>query len=84
MRREDILAFVNRDWAALAEAKARSWAQRKNVMTAEEALAVAEGLRRHARALRPEWPDEVERAADVAVHVRISEALGAVSRRHPR
>jgi hypothetical protein len=84
MTREEILAFATRDWAALAEAKADYWARRKKTMTAEDALAVAEGLRRRARALRPGWPDDTERAADLAVHVRISEALGAVARRHTR
>jgi len=84
MRREDILTFANRDWKALADAKADYWARRKEAMSAAEALAVGERLRRHARALKPGWPDEAERADDLAHHVRISEALGAVSPRHPR
>jgi len=79
MKREDIRAFAGRDWAAIAEAKAAFWAGRKASMTAEEALATAEMLRQHARQVKPGWPDANERAADLALHVRISEALRAVS-----
>ena len=79
MKREDIRAFAGRDWAAIAEAKAAFWAGRKRSMTAEEALVTAEMLRQHALQVKPGWPDADERAADLAFHVRISEALRAVS-----
>jgi hypothetical protein len=75
---EDIRAFARRDWAAVADAKARFWADRKRTMTPSEALATAEMLRRHARAIRPDWPDSRERGEDWAVHVHVSEALRAV------
>jgi len=78
MTREDIRAFARRDWATVAEAKARFWAERKWAMTASDALATAEMLRQHARRLRPDWPSPDERAADLAHHVRLSEALRAV------
>jgi hypothetical protein len=76
---EDIRAFARRDWAAVAEAKARFWADRKRTMTPDEALATAEMLRQHARLLKPGWPDLRERDEDLAVHARVSEALRAVS-----
>ena len=79
MKREDIRAFAARDWAAMAEAKAQFWAERKRSMTPTEALATAEMLRQHALQVKPGWPDADERAADLAFHVRISEALRAVS-----
>lgn len=78
MTSDDIRAFAGRDWAAIAEAKARYWAERKRSMSPTEALATGEMLRRHARQMKPDWPDADERAADRAVHVRISEALSAV------
>ena len=78
MNAEDIRAFARRDWAAVAETKARYWAERKRAVTPEEALAVAEVLRQHARTLRPDWPDSRERDEDCAVHMRVSEALRAV------
>jgi len=74
---DDIRAFARRDWAAVADAKARFWAERKHTMTPAEALAIAEALRQHARALRADWPDDRERDEDFAVHLRVSEALRA-------
>ena len=77
MNAEDIRAFARRDWAAVAETKARFWADRKRSMTPDEALAAADMLRQHATALRPDWPDSRERDEDCAVHMRVSEALRA-------
>ena len=84
MRREDIRTFAMRDWASIADAKARFWAERKRAMTAGEALAIGEMLRQHACRLKPDWPDAGERAADMAVHARVSEALRAVPRYRSR
>jgi hypothetical protein len=78
VNRDDIRAFVNRDWAAVEDEKARYWAERKRTMTAAEALATADMLREHARRTRPGWPDPAERADDLAVHVRVAEGLRAV------
>jgi hypothetical protein len=84
MKREDIRAFARRDWAAIADAKAEFWAERKRSMTAADALATAENRRQHAIQLKPGWPDADERAADLALHVRVPEALRAVSPDRPR
>ncbi len=84
MRRQDIVAFATRDWAAAADAKARYWAERKRSMAADQALAVGEKLRQHARSVKPGWPDADERAADLSLHVRVSEALRAVSSHRTR
>ena len=35
---DEIRTFAKRDWAAVAETKARYWAERKRAMTPEEAL----------------------------------------------
>ena len=79
MNADDIRGFARRDWAAVADAKARFWVDRKRAMAPGEALAISEMLRQHARALRPDWPDARERDEDRAVHERVSEALRAVS-----
>lgn len=84
MKREDIVAFARRDWSAVAESKAAYWAEKKRSMTPSDALAVGESLRQLTRRLKPDWPDAGERAADAAVHARVSEALRAVSRSRPR
>jgi hypothetical protein len=84
MKRQDIVAFARRDWAALADAKSGYWAERKRSMAADQALAVGESLRRQVREIKPGWPDADERAADLAVHLRVSGALRAVSSRRTR
>lgn len=79
MTREDVVAFATRDWAGMAASKADYWASRKATMTPVEALSLGADLRQHALALRPDWPSREDRAADTAVHRRVSEALRAVA-----
>jgi hypothetical protein len=79
--RDDILAYARRDWSLVAEAKDDFWITRKRALTAAEVLAVGDELRRHASALRPDWPTPADREADLAVHLRVTEALRAVSSR---
>jgi len=81
VNRSDILAFVRRDWSLANDEKTAFWAERKRRIPAAEAVRLGDELRRHARLLRPEWPDAAERAEDLAVHVRVSEALRAVAHR---
>ena len=78
VRREDILAFANRDWDAIAAMKRRSWVEQKARMTPAEAFQVADELRRHVRVLNPAWPTEADRRDDLAVHIRVSESLRRV------
>jgi hypothetical protein len=75
MRREDILAYVNRDWRAVAESKERFWAERKKRMTPAEAVAFADDWRAYVAQRRPDWPSSEERNADLATHARVSEML---------
>jgi hypothetical protein len=79
--RDDILAFARRDWAMVAESKTRYWLERKRTLSAAELLAVGDQLRRHALTVRPDWPTGAERAADLATHERVTEALRAVPAR---
>jgi hypothetical protein len=75
---EEIRAFAGREWARVEESKRRYWAERKKVLSPAEALEVAEGLRRHVRAMRPDWPSPAERARDLEVHARVSASLRRV------
>jgi hypothetical protein len=81
VERSDILAYVHRDWQRLADAKMAFWLDRKHDLGPDDILAIGDQLRQHARAVRPDWPSEAERAADLAVHLRVTEALRAVSSR---
>lgn len=77
MRREDVLAYMNRDWEAIAEAKASYWA--KGSLSARSRLRIADRMRAWARRFHPGWPEEEERAADLATHQRVSAALRRVA-----
>jgi len=78
MKREDVLAYIQRDWALVREMKDRYWEERKQSMTPEESLALGDSLRQHVQALRPDWPTEEDRQADLEVHIRVSGLLRRV------
>lgn len=78
---DGIREFMQRDWARVADSKTTFWRERKRGQPVAELLTAADALRRHARALRPDWPSAQDRADDLAAHVRVSEALGAVAAR---
>lgn len=79
MRPEDIRAFVQRDWGAIAVAKRESWVELRRRIGIEGSLAQANDLRLHVRRLRPDWPTREEREEDLAVHARVAEALRRVA-----
>ncbi len=79
VNRDDLLAFVRRDWQQLAQAKSEYWRTLKQSMTPDDVLALGDRLRQHARTMRPDWPSQSGRAEDLAVHIRVAEALRAVS-----
>lgn len=76
--RHAILEFARRDWSQVADAKAAFWRSRKSGRSPAEILASGDDLRRHAQAMKPGWPTEADRLADLAVHQRVAEALRAV------
>jgi hypothetical protein len=78
MHPDHLRAFALRPWAEIEEAKSRYWIARKAELSPAEALAVAEALRVHARALRPDWPSPAERAADLEAHARVAADLRRV------
>jgi hypothetical protein len=81
MTRDQVIAFAARDWQRLASSKTSAWRAARQHRTAAELLGAGDTLRRHARAVRSDWPAAADRAADLATHQRVSEALGAVTRR---
>ena len=74
---EHIRQFARRDWAALAAEKNRRWASAKQTPAGD--LLVADQLRHYAIRLHPDWPSAADRAEDLQTHLRVCEALGAVS-----
>ncbi|MSP16633.1 MAG: hypothetical protein EXR73_08495 [Myxococcales bacterium] len=86
----ELRAYLNRDWALVARAKAEFWADRVRRLGLVEVLRAMSELRDHARALRPDWPTDQERVDDLQSHHRVAEALSKVPatavrrRRRPR
>ncbi|MCC6846921.1 MAG: hypothetical protein IT294_00370 [Deltaproteobacteria bacterium] len=80
VRPEDIRAFAQRDWRAIADAKRDAWLELRRCHGPATALALADELRRQACLLHPGWPSAQDRAEDLAVHVRVAEALQRVHR----
>lgn len=78
MNRNDVKAYLERDWAAVGRLKRQYWADEKRRMTPEEAFGVADALRRAVHRLRPDWPDQAQRANDLRAHIRLSELLRRV------
>lgn len=78
MTDDEIRAYAGRDWSLIDESKRGHWAERKKGLSPAEALAVAEALRLHARAIRPDWPSLAERAVDIEVHSRVGACLRSV------
>ena len=74
----EIRAYLTRDWQAVADEKDRFWLEQRSRRGLQWALEVAEALRREALARRPDWPSAEERAADLAVHERVSASLQRV------
>lgn len=84
MRREDLIEYARRDRSVLERLKSRHWAERKGLLGPAEGLRAAAALRRHILALRPDWPSEQERRADLATHIRVGEMLRRVAAPGPR
>lgn len=75
---EDLQAYATRDWDQVAREKERWWAERGRELTPAEKIRIGDMLRRHAQALRPDWPSPEERREDLETHIRVSEALRRV------
>ncbi|HSL82437.1 MAG TPA: hypothetical protein VLF66_06640 [Thermoanaerobaculia bacterium] len=78
MTREDLIAFVNRDRAAVNDLDSEYLRERKRAMGASEALRIGDQLRLHVTSLRPDWPREEDRAEDREAHRRLSTRLRSV------
>ena len=78
---ESIRAFVERDWTSAATDKELYWRDYKRAHGAAGGVRVADELRRHVLASRPDWPSERERADDLATHLRVLDVLQRVPRR---
>jgi hypothetical protein len=70
--------LLDRPWQELEDLESDHWRRRKEQHGPGEGLRIAEELRLHALAVRPDWPSEAERKEDLAVHVRVAAELRRV------
>jgi len=78
MDREDIRAFANRDWRAIARAKREHQARLFRERGPLAMVQIARDLFAHARKVDPDWPSASERKADLDHHVALKRALASV------
>lgn len=67
--------FLARDWDAVRLAKDEYWAERIERLGPIEGFRIADELRRQALMFDPSWPSPEDRQADLAAHIRLSEAF---------
>ena len=73
---ESLRAFASRPWAEIESLKRRYWSESER--TPAQLLKLADELRRYTLSVRPDWPDEAEREADLKTHIRVSRQLSKV------
>lgn len=71
MRRQDLIAFARRDWAAIAELKDEHRRARRRRESALEIFSAVDALRAQVHAQRADYPSPSERDADLASHVLV-------------
>lgn len=69
----DLRGFARRDWELIAQSKEDFWLEQKAAMTPSESIAMAAELNLYVRSIKPDWPNDEERAADLAAHLRLAE-----------
>ena len=79
IKKEQIKAFAERDWGKIAELDSSYWASEYRCNGAVSSLKVADALRQHMKSVRPEWPDEAARAADLQHHIKMKRLLVQVA-----
>ena len=84
MTREEVLAFVNRDWAAVERSKIDFWAERYRAEGAAPARAAADALWRSVRQAQPDYPNTEDRARDYADHLALCDKLDRAARAFAR
>jgi len=73
-------AFVRRGWAEIERLDREHWAGRHRDEGSRATFRASTALLEHVRRLRPDWPGEAERAADLAHHLAWRRLLETAAR----
>jgi len=76
---DDLRAYARRPWRLLAELDLDHWARELAARGPLATLEASQALWVHMRSVRPDWPTETDRRADLADHVALKQAIGRAS-----
>ena len=76
----DIRNYMQRDWGAAASLDDTCWRERLTTAGPAAVLAATDAARRLIQTIRPDWPGQQERAADLESHVRMAAVWRHVGR----
>jgi hypothetical protein len=72
---DDLRAYARRPWHLLTALEFDHWARERAARGPLATLEVSQSLWAHMRLVRPDWPTETDRRADLAHHVALKQAL---------
>jgi hypothetical protein len=81
--RDALRAFLERGWTLAERLEREHWAAEQGGLGAAARWRAAAMLYEHMRRVRPDWPSEAERAADLAHHVALKRAIDRAARAFP-
>jgi hypothetical protein len=73
--------LASRDWAIFDRDTGAHWENERRTRGPLAAFHAGAALREHARAVRPDWPSEADRARDLADHLELLRILERVPAR---
>jgi hypothetical protein len=77
--RESLLAFRDRRWDLVRQAKEQFWADETRARGPAAGVAAGEALWMHVRTIDPSWPSDEDRRADFEHHVALADKLRRVA-----
>jgi hypothetical protein len=80
MNEAAVRAYVRRPWAEIEAAKQDHWTTEFARCGCDATFRAAQALWTHMRSVRPDWPTEGERAADLAHHLELKRRLDRARR----
>jgi len=72
---DDLRAYARRPWHLLAELERDHWARELAARGPLATLEISQSLWTHMRLVRPDWPTETDRSADLAHHIALKQAI---------
>lgn len=75
MHSDDLRAYAGRAWHVLAALEHDHWARELATRGPLATLEASQALWVHMRSVRPDWPTEADRRADLAQHVALKQAI---------